>query len=186
VIPTFDLDASWFLKGNEEEFVKEGLHVLIHSMNREANLTGLGKVFAYWVVHSSLQQLDCVTNALKSALVDEQQQLGVENFPAPLIVLGLPRTGTTFMHAMLSQDDSFRAPRFHEYMSACPKPSLPANRTLWEQMRVAFQGYKMLGIRILLPSLSAMHRMSFSLNIYNVLERGTTICTNQICCIYRY
>jgi len=126
--------------------------VLIHSMNHEANLTGLGKVFAYWVVHSSLAQLNCVTKALKTAPALD------ENLAPPLIVLGLPRTGTTFMHGLLSQDESFRAPRFHEYMSACPKPSSPANRTRLEQIRVWFQGFKMLGIRILLPSLSAMHR----------------------------
>ena len=43
-------------------------------------------------------------------------------------------------------------------MSACPKPSPPGDRTFWERLRVSFQGYKMVAIRLLLPSLSAMHR----------------------------
>ena len=115
-------------------------------------------MFAFWVVHDSLQQFDCVNTILRNA----KSANAYSDKAPPLIVVGLPRTGTTFMHGLLSQNDAFRAPRFHEYMSACPRPSLPQDRTALESVRVWFQGFKMVAIRILLPSLSAMHRTCFN------------------------
>ena len=86
VIPRFDLEPAWFLRGHEDALVQEGLRVLVTSMNTEANLTALGKVFAYWAISDSLKQHDCVVRSLK-----ETRFVPQAGFQSPLIVLGLPR-----------------------------------------------------------------------------------------------
>jgi len=40
-IPAFELNPEWFLKGHETQQMKEGMHVLVNSLNHEANLTAL-------------------------------------------------------------------------------------------------------------------------------------------------
>jgi len=48
----------------------------------------------------------------------------VETVPvnAPVFVMGLPRTGTTFLHRLLSLDPAFRAPMTWELLNPVPKP----------------------------------------------------------------
>jgi len=87
VIPRFDLEPAWFLRGHEDALVQEGLRVLVTSMNTEANLTALGKVFAYWAISDSLKQHDCVIRSLKAA----PSATSALQSPPPLIVVGLPR-----------------------------------------------------------------------------------------------
>ncbi len=45
-------------------------------------------------------------------------------FRAPVFVLGLPRTGTTFLHRLLSLDPTVRSPFLWEHMNPTPSPTL--------------------------------------------------------------
>ena len=40
----------------------------------------------------------------------------------PLFITGLPRSGTTFLHALLAQDPAHRSPLVWEVMSPSPPP----------------------------------------------------------------
>ena len=91
---------------------KEGLSILIESAEKDANLHFYGRCLLHSVITIFL------SNRLLLAEVRKQTPELFQNpLIPPIIILGLPRTGTTFLHRMLAVD--------------------PANRgiPLWELMR---------------------------------------------------
>ncbi len=93
------------------------LERLLHAYEHEAHLNTIGKVSA----HTYLLQL--LTNRLrleedrKTNLVIAQQEI-----KKPIFILGLPRSGTTFLHALLAEDPSTRTPITWEVMYPSPPP----------------------------------------------------------------
>ena len=103
IVPEFKFKSSWFLNGDEDPIIKEGLEVLIKSLNEEATLTGMGRIMAFSVLRDETNQLHCISNAIHE-LKQKKRLEASKGGDAPVIVLGLPRTGTTFLHSLLAQD----------------------------------------------------------------------------------
>src|SRR6185437_3697766 len=76
--------------------VAEALSVLLPAYDREASLSALGRFAARWDVAR------CLTN-LYRLNVEEARTLAILDEPieAPVIITGLPRTGSTFLHRLL-------------------------------------------------------------------------------------
>ena len=98
---------------------REGLEILIESTDREARFTSMG------TAAFDAQIVDHLSNRLKvedwyrrHPEIDEQQII------APLIGLGLPRTGSTALSCLLAEDPATRSIRNWEAMSPCPPPDL--------------------------------------------------------------
>lgn len=53
----------------------------------------------------------------------------------PVFVLGLPRTGTTYLHRLLSLDPRVRAPLLWELLAPIPKPQTGFSKTAMEEDR---------------------------------------------------
>lgn len=100
-----------------EDTFREGLELLVAAVDREARLTERGRI------GFEMQIVDALANRLKiehwyrlHPEIDEQQIV------APLIGLGLPRTGSSALSCMLGEDPAVRSIRNWEANSPCPPP----------------------------------------------------------------
>lgn len=93
----------------------EALGQLTASLRHEAALSPFGLLATRW----DLQRL------LRTLLIlhDEEQRdpaIATRPLAAPIFVSGLPRSGTTFLHALLACDDANRAPRIWQTIHPYP------------------------------------------------------------------
>jgi hypothetical protein len=102
----------------------EGLRVLLSSLDEEAKLNPLG----VQIVRGMM------VDALVSRLFSERgwaahPECADASIERPLVILGLPRTGTTALHHLLSQDPALQG--LERWLAETPKPR-PA-RDAWTQ-----------------------------------------------------
>ncbi len=96
---------------------REGLEILVDSADREANLNAAGRAsFDGQVVMLLSHRLQIEDWYTRHPEIDEQEIV------APLMVLGLPRTGSTALHCLLGEDPNVRVMRNWEAMMPCPPP----------------------------------------------------------------
>lgn len=100
-----------------EESFREGLENLIAAIDTEARLTESGRA-----IYEG-QLVDLLSHRLKVEYwyrlhpeIDEQEIV------APLIGLGLPRTGSTALSCLLAEDPAVRSIRNWEAQAPCPPP----------------------------------------------------------------
>ena len=94
---------------------REGLDRLIAAVESEARLTQTGEaVFEAQVTSLLSQRLQIEDWYARHPEIDEQQIV------APLIGLGLPRSGSTALHCLLAEDPAVRFIRNWEGMNPCP------------------------------------------------------------------
>ncbi len=105
------------------DFIEEALDRLCHALREEAAL--------HWFGRANLWEL-MVTGLSSRLQLDElyRQSPELERTPLtpPLIVLGLPRSGTTFLHRLLADTDDARAMCFFEHLRPLPPKGLDLRR----------------------------------------------------------
>lgn len=133
-----------------DEF-REGLRRFLASLQTEAKLTLLGRLLAQGYVTGNL------ANRLR--LVEWRKahpEVQAEEIVAPLFIVGMPRTGTTILHALLEQDPANRSPLFWEVQFPVP----PATPSTWNRDPRIAQDQKVLDqLHRLVPGFQAMHPM---------------------------
>lgn len=113
-----DWGADW-----EENNFAEGMQVLLESCANEANLSPQGQ---QWLEHDMLHWL---SNRLQvQATLKQSPKILAVPVTRPLFILGLPRTGSTFLHRLLAQDVNGRVPLLWEVSRPVPPPR-PETRT---------------------------------------------------------
>jgi len=96
---------------------REGLERLVHALDCEARLTARGAAaLDAQIVHSLSQRLQVEDWYRRHPEIDAQQIV------APLIGLGLPRTGSTALGCLLGEDPAIRSIRNWEASTPCPPP----------------------------------------------------------------
>jgi hypothetical protein len=93
------------------------LEVLLRALNTEAHLHELGRMRAH---HRLLIMLRA-----RLHLVDDRKrfpQIAQQEIRKPILVVGLPRAGTTFMHKLLASDPVHRSPLAWEILFPSPPP----------------------------------------------------------------
>ena len=96
---------------------REGLEILLDSARTEARLNLAGEAMLEGQVTMLL--------ARRLEVEDwhaRHPEIGAEEIVAPLMVLGLPRTGSTALHCLLGEDPAVRVIRNWEGMEPCPPP----------------------------------------------------------------
>src|SRR5215472_15293822 len=90
--------------------IDPALSTLTNSLETEADLHPLGR----FLMRNHLVQL--LANRLRLADKWTSERGGVENSPIerPVFVVGMPRTGSTFLHELLAEDPENRVPRVWE------------------------------------------------------------------------
>lgn len=114
---------------------QEGLEVLVDSANREAALNDAGRaMFSGQAIMLMMRRLEVESWYARHPEIDEQEIV------APLLVLGLPRTGSTATHCLLGEDPAVRVMRNWEAMQPCPPPE---SATYWSDPRIAMMEKQM-------------------------------------------
>lgn len=127
----------------------EPLQLLLTAANDEANLNGFGRVMLRTLVGYLL------THRLRlEAWREQHTEIDQQRIERPLIIAGLPRTGTTFLHQLLSQDSQFRSPRTFEIDRPVPPPLQDA---LQNDPRVAEVQRGVDMIHRVVPHMQAIH-----------------------------
>ena len=82
---------------------REGLKILLKAFDTEPKLTGVGYQFAYGSILGTLS-----ARLLTQAGWAKHPEYRDVSIVKPLIITGIPRTGTTALHKMLSMDPQFQ------------------------------------------------------------------------------
>jgi hypothetical protein len=127
---------------------REGLDVLLDEVAR-AELSDLGRMVWRGRLLSHLAQRLRVLDVLARHPEIERQAV-----PAPVFIVGLPRTGTTALSHLLAQDPATRCLRVWE--SAQPVPP-PETATQHSDPRIEAATKQLEAMRQLSPRLAAMH-----------------------------
>ena len=101
-----------------DESYREGLSILLSSLQDEARLNARGEAFIYQRIVGYLSQRLQVEEWYRRH--SEINEVPIER---PLIGLGLPRTGSTALSMLLAQDPDVRYLRRWESSAPCPPPS---------------------------------------------------------------
>ncbi len=99
--------------GSLEAFLSEGLARLVTSLETEARLDNVGRALAQENIVEAL-----ATRLKLEAHWSQHPDVVERPIVAPVFIVGLPRTGTTFLYQLLDQDEALRAPRTWELR--CP------------------------------------------------------------------
>jgi hypothetical protein len=89
----------------------EPLERLLASYRDEAELTTLGRITVHELIASLLENL-----LLLEAERARDARIEAQRIAAPVFIVGLPRTGTTLLHGLLSEDPGNRVPLTWEVM----------------------------------------------------------------------
>jgi len=101
-----------------EDSFREGLERLVSSVEREARLHERG-----WLGFEA-QMVDLLAHRLQvEHWYRQHPEIEEQEIVAPLIGLGLPRTGSTALSCLLGEDPAVRSIRNWEAMAPCPPPT---------------------------------------------------------------
>ena len=100
-----------------EDSFREGLEILAAALDKEARLNALGRTsMDFQIVDLLIQRLQVEDWYRRHPEIDEGE------ITAPLIGLGLPRTGSTALACLLGEDPAVRSIRTWESICPCPPP----------------------------------------------------------------
>jgi hypothetical protein len=128
---------------------REPLEVLVASLNADAKLNAFGRFFA------TRQLMELLTQRLQ--LVEARKRdpaIAAQHLERPLIVMGLPRTGTTLLYGLLAQDPANRSPLSWEVDDPCPPPEAA---TYHSDSRIEITEKRFEQLRQLAPGFQAIH-----------------------------
>jgi Sulfotransferase family len=132
-----------------DDSFREALRVLLRSYETEAQLSFVGRI----CVHGDLVRL--LNNRLR-LIADRRRHpaIAAEVIRRPLFITGLPRSGTTFLHALLAQDPAHRAPQVWEVMHPSPPPEQASYAT---DPRIATTAGQLKWLDFLMPDFKKVH-----------------------------
>ena len=103
----------------------EGLAVLEESLEAEAAMTDIGRFAIGEIITGALMGRLCAEAGLKTR--PEAADAPIER---PLVIIGLPRTGTTALHQLMAASPHFQG--LELWLAEMPRPRPP--RDQWEQI----------------------------------------------------
>ena len=134
----------------ENDF-RQPLALLLEGLEKEANLSLLGRIIAKSDLVRTLEnRLNFV------ALLKQQPEIEEQRIERPIFVVGPPRSGTTIFHDLLVMDPDNRVPLTWE--TARPLPP-PETATYGNDPRIALAEQDLKRVDQLLPQFKTMHPM---------------------------
>lgn len=100
-----------------DDLWREPFSVLVKSLEEEAQLTLMGRLMARNDIVLWLSTRLQVTATLK-----QYPQILEEEIVAPMVIAGLPRSGTSILFELLAQDPDVGVPLMWEALQPCPPP----------------------------------------------------------------
>jgi hypothetical protein len=105
-------------------YYREGLDRTVDALNTEAELNDLGQVIQHATISNALIQRLKIIDAYKA-----RPEIADEVIDGPIVILGLPRTGTTALGQLISADPQFRFLRTWESQAPTPPPETATQDT---------------------------------------------------------
>ena len=100
-----------------DDAFREPLEQLLRSLRDEAQLSEVGRVMQFE------RNVGLLVNRLRSEdHCARHPEIAAERVEAPLVILGLPRTGTTMLHRMMASDPRWLALLWYESRNPAPFP----------------------------------------------------------------
>lgn len=137
-----------------DESFREPLRVLLNALKAEAGLSTFGRFAARRLI---LQLLS--TRLLIQDLVNRYPEILEEQIKSPIIIAGLPRTATTHLHNLMSQDPDLRYIPYWESL----EPILPENQRPEpgeQDPRIKRCGQALKMMDYVMPLCSSMHEIT--------------------------
>jgi hypothetical protein len=100
------------------EAAQEGLRQLINAIDADSELSFFGRLSLRWDMLRLLRNAQLVEDAHRA-----NPDLGKAAVEAPIFILGLPRSGTTFLHALMAEDPENLVPRNWQTIYPAPRPA---------------------------------------------------------------
>jgi hypothetical protein len=138
-------------KGDIPKQAEEGLRVAVNSIIREGKPNPFGIISTKVLFETTLYGRLMIDKHLAKHPEIEKTEIR-----EPVVIAGMPRTGTTILHAMLHEDPMFRSPLAWELILPypVPKPDNVSNRDQIKKVKKRFdQLFK------LVPDFKAKHYM---------------------------
>jgi Sulfotransferase family len=98
-------------------YYREGLERTVAALNTEAELNDLGRVIQHATISNALIQRLKIVECLR-----QHPEIVDQEIAGPVVVLGLPRTGTTALSQLVCADPQFRSLRTWESQAPTPPP----------------------------------------------------------------
>ena len=149
------LDASAIISEAEEEVgiadsetgVRKNLETLIEALHREFPMSAEGEAMI-----RQMLVIDTVNRLESLKWLRDYPEIGEEPIAAPVFLMGLPRSGTTYFQYLFDRDPRFRLIRTWESIMPSPPPgfdpeSVTRRRKAWVEMqkqRKHFEGFEAL------------------------------------------
>ncbi|MDT5008401.1 MAG: hypothetical protein QOH57_18 [Mycobacterium sp.] len=105
-------------------YYREGLDRTVDALNAQAELNDLGRVMQHATISNALIQRLKIVDTYKA-----HPEIADEVVDGPVVVLGLPRTGTTALGQLMSADPQFRFLRTWESQAPTPPPESATQHT---------------------------------------------------------
>ena len=135
------------IEGNlGEEDYKEPLSILLDSLTNEANLNLIGKVALRYQISSHLK--------IRSKIFEFVNDKDLKKPASPIFVIGLPRSGTTYLFNLLSLDSNYRSPLVWEMFF--PFPLLTPDSSQYKR-RIKKTDFMLFFQKKLIPDLDVVH-----------------------------
>ncbi len=132
-----------------DESFRRPLGILVESFERDADLNLVGRI----CVRSEILRKLC--NRLRMVKDRKRHpEIADEKIRRPIFITGLPRSGSTFLHALMAQDPGCRAPLIWEVMNPSPPPetaSYNSDQRIFETER------QLKWLDILMPEFNKFH-----------------------------
>ncbi|MCU0310025.1 MAG: sulfotransferase [Acidimicrobiales bacterium] len=133
----------------------ERLEVLLGALDTEAGLSPMGRLSA------AAQMGQLLTNRLLLAdLLARHPEIHDIEIARPMIIAGLPRTGTTHLHNLISADPALRSLPYWESMQPVPFPAEAALANTPDDPRLARTEGGLVMLEAVMPEFKRMHEMT--------------------------
>jgi hypothetical protein len=96
---------------------EQGLRQLIAAMQADSELTMFGRLSVHWDFCRLLRNAAQIERRIR-----DNPAIATAKVTAPIFILGLPRSGTTFLHELLAQDCDNLVPRVWQTIYPEPRP----------------------------------------------------------------
>jgi hypothetical protein len=138
----------------DDEF-RGPLQMVLQGLETEARLTLVGRIAARQDV------IGLLANRLRLEEDGKRHpEIGVQEVPHPLFIVGLPRTGSTLLHHLLAQDPGSRVAQAWEVMFPSPPPEAGSYET---DPRIAKAARQLAWFDALTPEFKAIHPLGAQL-----------------------
>jgi hypothetical protein len=133
----------------------ERLELLLWCYQHEAGLSPMGQLSAVGLMSQNLQN-----RLLLSDLLRRHPEIHDVEVARPIVIAGLPRTGTTHLHNLLSADPALRSLPYWESLQPVPSPAEADLAGTDQDPRIARTEAALGAMDVLMPHFKRMHEMT--------------------------